>query len=174
MVQGLGLMAPTKQPVSVLRFSMLHEGTGSVRFGSDNFPVRRGSACAFRTRCGSVRFGSVRFRFRFRPVPELRDSVRFGSVRPVRFGFLFLLGNIWQALWFCYFSVEVTIRNILRIANPFNNIVPLPTDGIRVLVINLSQLLGHGSPTLLFPIPHRSHGSLGSAAKGIVASRSRC
>ena len=42
---------------------------GSVRFGNRCFPVRRGSACVFRTR---------------------RGSVRFGSVRPVRFGFLFL------------------------------------------------------------------------------------
>ena len=46
---------------------------------------------------GSVRFVSVRFRVRFRPVPELNGSVRFGSVRfgsvrPVRFGFLFLPG----------------------------------------------------------------------------------
>ena len=33
---------------------------GSVRFGKCHFPVRRGSACVFRTRRGSVRFGSVR------------------------------------------------------------------------------------------------------------------
>ena len=42
---------------------------GSVRFGTNIFPVRRGSACVFRMRRGSVRFGSVRFRVRFRPVP---------------------------------------------------------------------------------------------------------
>ena len=65
----------------------------SVRLGSVrkfNFPVRRGSTCAFRLRRGSVRFGSVRFRVRFRPVPVWRGSVRFGSVRPVRFGLLLL------------------------------------------------------------------------------------
>ena len=37
-----------------------------------------------------ARSGSVRFRVQFRPVPELHGSIRFGSVRPVRFGFLFL------------------------------------------------------------------------------------
>ena len=63
---------------------------GSVRFGSVRFeqiilPLRRGSACAFRTRRGSVRFGSVRFRVRFRPVQELNGSVRFGSAGSVRF-----------------------------------------------------------------------------------------
>ena len=30
-----------------------------------------------------IYIGSVRFRVRFRPVPELNGSVRFGSVRPV-------------------------------------------------------------------------------------------
>ena len=71
--------------VSVQDFSKL---IGSVRFGKFTYPVRCGSACVFRTRRGSVQFGSVRFRVRFRPVPLL--TVRFGSVRPVRFGFLFL------------------------------------------------------------------------------------
>ena len=61
---------------------------GSVLFGQIVFPVRRGSACVFRTRRGSVRFGSVRFRVRFWPVPE--SNAWFGSVRPLRFGFLFL------------------------------------------------------------------------------------
>ena len=63
---------------------------GSVRFGKMFFSIRRGSACFFRTHCGSVRFGTVRFRVRFWPVPKLYGSVGFGSVRPVRFGFLFL------------------------------------------------------------------------------------
>ena len=49
------------------------------------FPVRCGSACAFWTRRGSVRFGSVRFRVRFRPVPKLSSSVRFVSAGSVRF-----------------------------------------------------------------------------------------
>ena len=60
--------------VSAPDFSKL---IGSVRFGQICFPVRRDSACAFRTRRGSVRFGSVRFRVRFRPVPKLNGSVRF-------------------------------------------------------------------------------------------------
>ena len=58
---------------------------GSVRLGNWLFPVRRGSACAFRTRRVSVRFGSVRFgsasgsgRFR-------NSTVRFGSAGSVRF-----------------------------------------------------------------------------------------
>ena len=52
---------------------------GSVWFGKIVFPFRRGLACVFRMRRGSVRFGSVRFGFRFRPVPKLHGSVRFGS-----------------------------------------------------------------------------------------------
>ena len=56
----------------------------SLRFGNLFPPIRRGSACVFRTRRGSIRFSSTRFRVGFRPVPELS-----GSVRPVRFGFLF-------------------------------------------------------------------------------------
>ena len=58
---------------------------GSVRLGTTHFPVRRGSACVFRTRRGSVRFGSVRFRVRFWPVPKSNVSVRFGSAGSVRF-----------------------------------------------------------------------------------------
>ena len=46
---------------------------GSVRFGQLIFPVRCGSACVLWTRGGSVRFCSVRFRVRFRPVPELNN-----------------------------------------------------------------------------------------------------
>ena len=82
--------------------------TGRTRFGSIRFGSR-----LFRKLIGSVRFGSemylsrfdevrpalfgrvvarsgsvpVRFRVRFRPVPELNGSVRFGAVRPVGFGF---------------------------------------------------------------------------------------
>ena len=70
--------------VSVPDFSKRNR-FGSVRFGNVYFPVRRGLACVFRTRRGSVRFCSVRWRIRFRPVPEL-----IGSVRPVRFGLSFL------------------------------------------------------------------------------------
>ena len=39
----------------------------------------------FRTRRGSVRFGSVRFLVRFRPIPELNGSVRFGLASSVWF-----------------------------------------------------------------------------------------
>ena len=63
--------------VSVPDFSKF---IASVRFGNMFFSVRRSSACVFRTRRGSVRFGSFFFRVRFRPVPELTSSVRFGSV----------------------------------------------------------------------------------------------
>ena len=65
---------------------------GSVRFGSDNL-ISRFDATWFGLRfldaswLGPVRFGSVRFSILFRPLPEM---VLFGSVRLVRFGFLFL------------------------------------------------------------------------------------
>ena len=68
------------------RFRTLPKIIGSVRFGNVIFPVRRGSACVFRTRGGSIRFGSIRFR----PVPAGSRIKRFDSVRPVRFGFLLL------------------------------------------------------------------------------------
>ena len=72
-----------------------HE-TGSVRFVSvpdfENCSVRFGLAIYL---SGSMWFGlrfvnaswfgPVRFRLRFRPVPELSGSVRFGSAGPVRF-----------------------------------------------------------------------------------------
>ena len=71
--------------VLVPDFSKIHRFR-SVRFGQLFVPVRRGSACVFRRRRGSVRFGSVRFRVRFRPVPELiSSSVRFVSAGSVRF-----------------------------------------------------------------------------------------
>ena len=55
-----------------------------ICFRKMSFPVRRCSPCVFRTRRGSVRFGSVRFRVRFRPVPELKGSLRLGSACSVR------------------------------------------------------------------------------------------
>ena len=67
---------------SVPELSNIHRFS-SVRFGKSIFPVRRGSACVFRTRSGPVRFGSVP-----RPVPAGSRITRFGSVRPVRFGVL--------------------------------------------------------------------------------------
>ena len=48
--------------VSVPDFSKIHR-FGSVRFGKSCFPVRRGTACVFRTRRGSGWSGSVRFGF---------------------------------------------------------------------------------------------------------------
>ncbi len=63
-----------------VRFGSVRFGSvrfGSVRFGSVReiiFPVRRGSACVFRTRRGSVRFGSFP-----RPVPA--DSGRFQNFK---------------------------------------------------------------------------------------------
>ena len=48
----------------------------------------QGLAYVFRTRSGSVRFGSVRFRVRFRPVPELNGSVRFGRFGSVSCSFM--------------------------------------------------------------------------------------
>ena len=74
--------------ISVPEFSKMYRFV-SVRFGNDIFPVRRGSACVFRT-C-SVRFGSVRFRVRFRPVPDLNGSVRFGRFGSVAHSFLSLV-----------------------------------------------------------------------------------
>ena len=80
--------------VSVPDFSKINR-FGSVRFGKLFVPVRRGSACVFRTRRGSVRFGSVRFRVRFRPVPELN-----GSVRPIRFGRFGSVYSFLDMLWY--------------------------------------------------------------------------
>ena len=73
-----------------IRFGSVIFDISSVRFGKICFPVRRGSACVFRTRRGSVRFGSVRFRVRFRPVPKLNGSVRFGRFGSVAYSFLYL------------------------------------------------------------------------------------
>ena len=97
--------------VSVPDFSKIHR-FGSVCFGYLCFPVRRGSACVFRTRLGSVRFGSVP-----RPGPAGSRINRFGSVRPVRFGILFLPEDDTQ-MW-CRLSTHLCIldcvlRRILR------------------------------------------------------------
>ena len=71
------------------RFGSIRFGSGLFEKSSVRFPSVRtikfpGSACVCRSRRGSVRFGSVRFRSRFRPVPELNGSVRFG-----------LAGSVW-------------------------------------------------------------------------------
>ena len=100
--KGGAARAMQRGPDRPSRQSHIQEGTGSVRFVSvpDSFRtfiglVRFGSlrkftfpgstrfALRFRTRHGSVRFGSVGFRVRFWPVPELNSSVLFGSVRPL-------------------------------------------------------------------------------------------
>ena len=67
--------------VSVPDFSTIHR-FGSVRFVNICFPVRRYSACVFRTRPGSVRFGSASGSGRFQ-----NSTVRFGSAASVRFLF---------------------------------------------------------------------------------------
>ena len=69
--------------VSVPAFSKINR-FGSVRFGNVFVPVRRSSACIFRTH---------------------RGSVRFGSVRPVRFDFSFLLDNVYVCSTILYFTV---------------------------------------------------------------------
>ena len=78
--EGTGSLRFVAVPDSFRKF------IGSVRFGSVRqtyFPVRRGSACVFRTRRGSVRLGSVRF---LRPVPAGSRIQRFGSLRFGRYG----------------------------------------------------------------------------------------
>ena len=65
--------------VSVPEFSKICR-FASLRFGKLVVPVRRGSACVLRTR---------------------RGSVRFGSVRPVRFGFL----NIYLYIHTIYYII---------------------------------------------------------------------
>ena len=77
--------------VSVPDFSKMNR-FGSVRLGILVSPVRRGSACAFQTRRGSVRFGSVP-----RPVPAGSGIERFGSVRLGRSGsvsYFFLMDGV--------------------------------------------------------------------------------
>ena len=70
-----------KEPFRFDSFRFRTSESSSVRFGSVRkieFPGSKRFGCAFRTRRGSVRFGSVRFRVPFRPVPKLNGSVRFG------------------------------------------------------------------------------------------------
>ena len=72
------------------RFGSVSFGSEVIRFGlvqpeQISFPVRRGSACVFRTCRDSVQFGSFRFRIRILPVPELNGLVWFGSAGSVRF-----------------------------------------------------------------------------------------
>lgn len=78
----------SKEPVrfgSVPHFSK-NNRFGSVRFGNSfSGSTRFGLRFSDASWLGPVRFGSVRFRVRFRPVPEF-----IVSVRPVRLGFLFL------------------------------------------------------------------------------------
>ena len=63
---------------------------GLVQFGTDNYVSRFDAVrpAVFRTRSGSVRFGSVRFRGRFRPVPKSNGSFRFGRFGSVSHSFL--------------------------------------------------------------------------------------
>ena len=83
-------------------FSKFHR-FGSVRFGNWNFQVPRGSARVFRTRRGSVRFGSIRFRARFRPVPKLDGSARFGRFGSVSYSFLLYSYIVLYAVHMCIY-----------------------------------------------------------------------
>ena len=65
-------------------FRKLINRFGSVRFGKIVVLVRRGSACTFRTRSGSVRFSSVQFRSGYGR-SGIIVSVRFGSAGSVWF-----------------------------------------------------------------------------------------
>ena len=59
--------------------TFLRQIIGSVRFGAAiHFSGSMQLGLRFSARHGSVWFGSVRFRVRFRPVPKLNISVRFG------------------------------------------------------------------------------------------------
>ena len=91
-----GFLCSRKEPVRFdsFRFRTFRKFIDSVRFGSVRvgkllFLVRCGSACVFRIRRGSVRFGSVP-----RPAPagsgikQRFGSVRFGSVRFGSYSFL--------------------------------------------------------------------------------------
>ena len=75
-VSKLELLFVWAEPHQAGPIRILQEGFGSVR--TNNFPVRRGSDCVFRTRRGSVRsvrFGSAPGSGRF-----WNQRVRFGSV----------------------------------------------------------------------------------------------
>ena len=111
-----------KEPVlSVPDFSKINR-FASVRFGQRFVPVRRGSACAFRTQGGSVRSGSVRFHVRFRPVPKLKDSVRFG-----RFGLVY----------FPSYYVFLLHHTTLHYTNPMNVGRENYPDNIAFLTIHV-------------------------------------
>ena len=73
-----------KEPVrfaSVPDFSKINR-FGSVRFGNFKFPGSTPFGLHF---SDASWLGSVRFRVRFRPIPELNGSVRFGRFGSVRF-----------------------------------------------------------------------------------------
>ena len=72
------------------RFQTFRQLIDSVRFGSELYFSRFDAVRLAFFGHVMARSSSVRFRVRFRPVPEFNGLVRFGSVRPVRFGFSFL------------------------------------------------------------------------------------
>ena len=84
-----------KEPVrsDSVRYRTFRRLIGSARKNklpvSSRFGMRFSDASWLgQVRFASVRFDSVRFSVRFQPIPELNGSV--DSVRPARFGFLFL------------------------------------------------------------------------------------
>ena len=80
---------PRKHGIGSVRFvsvpDFFRKIIGSVRFGSDNSFSRFDAVRPSFFGRVVARSGSVRFRVRFRPVPELNGSVRFGSAASVRF-----------------------------------------------------------------------------------------
>ena len=91
---GIGKSRKEPARFDSFRFRNFRKVIVAFRFGSVwqlFIPVRCSSACVFRTRNGSVRFGSVRFRVRFGPLPKSTSSVRFGRFGSVSYSFL----NIW-------------------------------------------------------------------------------
>ena len=72
------------------RFQTFRKFMGLVRFGSAFCLPRFDAVRLAFSRHAVARFGSVRFRVRFRPVPELNGSVRFGRFGSVSHFFLYI------------------------------------------------------------------------------------
>ena len=138
---------------SVPDFSIINR-LGSVRFGQLFLPVRCGSACVLRTCRGSVRFGSVPC-----PVPAGSGIHRFGSVRPVRFGFRFLpdvqgmrahgdqpvsmtkafRGSTWLRAFWCSFPYRRRFSAIIRLVSDIKHLIAtLTSKTIPRHMINIS------------------------------------
>ena len=86
-----------KEPVRFdsFRFRTFRKLIGLVRFGSKMCLSRFDAVWPPFVGRLVARFGSVRFRVRFRPVPELN-----GSVRPIRFGRFGSVYSFLDMLWY--------------------------------------------------------------------------